>query len=101
MSVVSLAVKEGNPVTEDTVRALAAEISSGMELKNPQDVKDYASVLAAFHDSAESILAMEDYIPPTLKPDFERYPRENVSYPKKGTPVSFIHSIFIEVFASH
>ncbi|KAF4622907.1 hypothetical protein D9613_001491 [Agrocybe pediades] len=86
MSVVSLAVKEGNPVTEDTVRSLAAEISSGMEIKNPQDAKDFAAVLAAFHDSAESILAMEDYIPPALKPDLKRYPRENISYPKRGSP---------------
>ncbi|PPQ79601.1 hypothetical protein CVT25_003481 [Psilocybe cyanescens] len=85
MSVVSLAVKEGNPVTEDTVRRLGQKISTGMEFKNNQDVKDYTAILAAFHDSVESILAMEDYIPPSLKPDLERFPRENISYPKKGT----------------
>ncbi|KAF8972558.1 hypothetical protein BDZ97DRAFT_1913051 [Flammula alnicola] len=86
MSVVSLAVKEGNPVTEDTVRHMASKISTGMEFKNPQDVKDFTAILAAFHDSAMSILDMDDYVPLLLKPDFERYPRENISYPKRGTP---------------
>ncbi|KDR68715.1 hypothetical protein GALMADRAFT_256537 [Galerina marginata CBS 339.88] len=86
MSVVSLAVKEGNPITEDVVRGLAKKISTGMEFKNDQDVKDFTAILAAFHDSSESILAMEDYIPPALKPDFERFPRENITFPKKGNP---------------
>uniref|UniRef100_A0A8H7YAU5 Amidase domain-containing protein n=1 Tax=Psilocybe cubensis TaxID=181762 RepID=A0A8H7YAU5_PSICU len=85
MSVVSLAVKEGNPVTEDTVRRLGKKISTGMEFKNEQDVKDYTAILAAFHDSVDSILAMDDYIPPSLKPDLERFPRENISFPKKGS----------------
>lgn len=87
MSVVSLTVREGNPVTEKTVRQLASKISTGMEVKNPQDVKDFAAVLAAFHDSAMSILEMDDYIPPSLLPDLERYPRENISYPERDSPV--------------
>lgn len=95
MSVVSLAVKEGNPVTEDTVRRLGQKISTGMEFKNNQDVKDYTAILAAFHDSVESILAMEDYIPPSLKPDLERFPRENISYPKKGTDVRLLYYFLI------
>ncbi|KAF8168450.1 amidase signature enzyme [Crassisporium funariophilum] len=85
MSVVSLAVKEGNPVTEDTIHRLASKISNGMVISNPQDVKDYAAILAAFHDSAQGLLAMDDYIPPSLRPDLARYPRENVSFPKLGS----------------
>ncbi|KAF8170390.1 amidase signature enzyme [Pholiota molesta] len=91
MSVVSLAVREGNPVTEDTVRQLAAKISTGMEIKDPQDVKDFATILAAFHDSALSVVEMDDYVPPSLVPDLERYPRENISYPEKdslGNPLN-------------
>jgi hypothetical protein len=87
MSVVSLAVREGNPVTEDTVRQLAAKISTGMEIKDPQDVKDFATILAAFHDSALSVVEMDDYVPPSLVPDLERYPRENISYPEKDSLV--------------
>lgn len=89
MSVVSLAVKDGNPVTEATVQQLAAKISTGMNIKNPQDVKDYTAILAAFHDSALSIMEMDDYVPPALLPDLERYPRENISYPAKGSPVRY------------
>ncbi|KAF8907639.1 amidase signature domain-containing protein [Gymnopilus junonius] len=83
MSVVSLAIREGNPVTEDTVRLYAKKITTGMELKNDQDVRDLASVLAAFHDSVQSILEMEDYVPSALRPDFECFPRKNITFPEK------------------
>ena len=89
MSVVSLAVRQGNPVTEATVQQLASQISTGMVIENPQDVKDFTAILAAFHDSALSILEMDDYVPPALLPDLERYPRENISYPTKGSPVRY------------
>ena len=89
MSVVSLAVRQGNPVTEATVQQLASKISTGMVIKNPQDAKDFTAILAAFHDSALSILEMDDYVPPALLPDLERYPRENISYPTKGSPVRY------------
>jgi hypothetical protein len=98
MSVVSLAVREGNPVTEDTVRQLAAKISTGMEIKDPQDVKDFATILAAFHDSALSVVEMDDYVPPSLVPDLERYPRENISYPEKDSLVRDFDSLYCIVF---
>ncbi|TFK38685.1 amidase signature enzyme [Crucibulum laeve] len=85
MSVISLVVQEGNPVTEDTIRELAQKINGGMTFKDPQDITDYKSILAAFHDSAQSILAMDDYVPPSLSPDLERYPRGEISYPKIGS----------------
>lgn len=44
MSVVSLAVRDGNPVTEATVQQLATKISTGMDVKNPQDVKDFTAI---------------------------------------------------------
>ncbi|PPQ98063.1 hypothetical protein CVT26_003289 [Gymnopilus dilepis] len=91
MSVVSLAVRDGNPVTEDTVGIYAKKISTGMELKRDQDVKDLTAILAAFHDSVQSVLEMEDYVPPALKPDLERFPRENVTFPSKrsqGNPLN-------------
>lgn len=87
MSVVSLAVRESNPVTEDTVRAFAEKISTGMVFKNDQDVKDLTAVLAAFHDSVQSVLEMEDYVPPALQPDFNRFPRENITFPEKRSEV--------------
>ena len=86
MSVVSLTVREGNPVNEETVHILASKISTGMKIKDPQDVKDYTALLAAFHDSAQSILEMDDYVPPALIPDLERFPRLNISFPAKDSP---------------
>ena len=87
MSVVSLATRDGNPVTEETVRIYAKKISTGMELKRDQDVKDLTAILAAFHDSVQSVLEMEDYVPPALKPDLERFPRENITFPSKRSQV--------------
>lgn len=94
MSVVSLAIKEGNPITEETVLALAPKIGNGVKFNNPQDVKDYTAILAAFHDSAMSILEMDDYTPPSLLPDLERFPRENISFPAKGSEVDF-HPLYL------
>ncbi|KAF9007907.1 amidase signature enzyme [Cyathus striatus] len=85
MSVVSLVVKDENPVSEDTVHNLALEINDGMVFSNPQDVKDYTILLAAFHESAQTVLELDDYVPGALKPDFTRFPRETVSFPRTGT----------------
>ncbi|KJA21917.1 hypothetical protein HYPSUDRAFT_139878 [Hypholoma sublateritium FD-334 SS-4] len=63
-----------------------------MDVKNPQDVKDFTAILAAFHDSALSIMEMDDYVPPALLPNLERYPRENISYPTKGSPGNLLNA---------
>lgn len=78
MSVFTFDAKEGNPVTNELVVSLGAEL--GVKENTPLEVDQYKTLLAVFHDCCEEIMAMDDYVP---KPNLERFPRENIHYPAK------------------
>lgn len=64
-----------NPVTKETVRDNFSKF--GVSVSSAEEA-DYAKLLAAVHDIAESIEALPDYHPVT---DLERFPRKNVHKP--------------------
>ncbi|KAJ4400373.1 hypothetical protein N0V91_008729 [Didymella pomorum] len=77
MSVFSLDVAQGNPVTTSTVDKLCAKLGVSIEEKEKED---YRRLLAIFHDASTQLMAMDDYVPPV---DEERFPREEVHFPQK------------------
>jgi amidase len=77
MSVFSLDVKHGNPVTSNTVDQLCSQL--GMSI-DAEEKEEYRRLLAIFHDASEQLMAMEDYLPSV---DRERFPRENIHFPNK------------------
>lgn len=76
MSVFTFDVKEGNPVTKDTLLELSKLL--GVKETNEADINDYTKLLGVFHDSCEEIMKMDDYLPTV---DYERFPRENIHFP--------------------
>ncbi|CAH6723591.1 hypothetical protein CLIB1444_17S00276 [[Candida] jaroonii] len=77
MSIPSL---EFDPNTKVTLEDLHAQPSKlGLKLQ-PEEVDDYYTMLCAFENSIQNILALDDYYLPT---DLERFKRENVYYPSK------------------
>ncbi|KAF4340513.1 amidase [Fusarium beomiforme] len=76
MSVFSLDVQKGNPVTQETLDDLCKTL--GVTLKDDEK-PDYERLLAIFHESMTSLMSLPDYVPKT---DVERFPRENVRPPQ-------------------
>ncbi|KAF2804333.1 amidase signature enzyme [Mytilinidion resinicola] len=76
MSVHSLVARQGNPVTHDVLNETLATL--GVTIKD-EEKEDYRKLLAVFHDSAVELMDMPDYEPSV---DLERFPRENVHFPK-------------------
>ena len=56
MSVFSLDVKAGNPVTADTVDKLCSQLGVSLEKEHEED---YRRLLAVFHDACESLMEIE------------------------------------------
>lgn len=56
MSVFSLDASHGNPITQETVDKLCSKLGVSIEEK---EKKDYARLLAVFHDASEQLMAME------------------------------------------
>ncbi|KAF3036535.1 hypothetical protein E8E11_005879 [Didymella keratinophila] len=77
MSVLSLDVAQGNPLTTSTVDELCAKLGVSIEEKKKED---YRRLLAIFHDASAQLMAMGDYVPAV---DEERFPREGVRFPEK------------------
>ena len=78
MSVFSVNPQDGNPVTSSVLQETLDKLG-GVTIKN-EELEDYRRLLAVFHESAEELMAMPDYEPPV---DLERFPREDVHFPKK------------------
>ncbi|RFU30447.1 hypothetical protein B7463_g5915, partial [Scytalidium lignicola] len=75
MSVFTLETRADNPVTLKDVD----EICTGLGVSIQDDEKEsYRTLLAVYHESMESLMAIPDYYPPV---DLERFPRENVHFP--------------------
>ncbi|KAI9698867.1 MAG: hypothetical protein M1820_007374 [Bogoriella megaspora] len=73
----TILVKDGNPVTDETLQATCRSL--GVQIKQ-EERDDYRKLLGNFHDIAEDVMAMEEYIP---KVDLDRFPRNNVHVPKQ------------------
>ncbi|KAL9087650.1 MAG: hypothetical protein Q9165_006574 [Trypethelium subeluteriae] len=71
----SVLPKGNNPVTTEVLRATCRDL--GIQLHD-YDEEDYRRLLAVYHELAEDIMAMEDYLPQV---DLERFPREKVHHP--------------------
>jgi amidase len=56
MSVFSLDVAQGNPVTTSTVDKLCAKLGVSIEEKEKED---YRRLLAIFHDASTQLMAMD------------------------------------------
>ncbi|CAN8105873.1 unnamed protein product [Discula destructiva] len=76
MSVFSLDVGTGNPVTASVLDDLCNEL--GMKIKDDEK-EEYQRLLAVYHDSVVSLLQLPDYMPEV---DLARFPREKVRFPK-------------------
>ncbi|KAI4724034.1 amidase signature enzyme [Aureobasidium sp. EXF-10728] len=77
MSVFSLNVKQGNPVTTETLDGLCSHLGVRIE---EHEKEDYRRLLAVFHDASEQLMDMEDYIPAV---DEDRFSRDNIYFPEK------------------
>ncbi|KAL4869549.1 hypothetical protein BDV12DRAFT_208382 [Aspergillus spectabilis] len=75
MSVFSLAIKDTNPVTRETLDSVADSL--GITIAE-NEREDYLRLLAVYHESVESLMALPDYIPQVNE---ERFPRENIHFP--------------------
>ncbi|KAF2756460.1 amidase signature enzyme [Pseudovirgaria hyperparasitica] len=75
MSVFSLEVKESNPVTSQTVDELCSLWGVAI---NDEEKKDYETLLAVFHDSADAMMKLPEYSPTV---DLDRFPRQHVRLP--------------------
>ena len=63
---------------------------------DPSEEDDFHMLLGAVHDCAETVADMPDYQP---KPDFDRYPRQNVRRPSEEEQVlghAWVHKFFIK-----
>lgn len=72
MSIVSFKVSDDNPVTEETVRTQLGKLDVSLF---PGEEAEFRSFLAAAHETAKVVEAMDDFRPPT---DLARFPRKNV-----------------------
>lgn len=72
MSIVSFTVSDDNPVTQKTVDAQLAKLNVSLF---PGEEGDFRSFLAAAHETAKTVEAMDDFQPTT---DLVRFPRKNV-----------------------
>ncbi|QLG72934.1 hypothetical protein HG535_0E00180 [Zygotorulaspora mrakii] len=72
MSIVSFKVSDDNPVTEKTVGSQLAKLNVTLF---PNEISDFQCFLAAAHETAKVVDAMDDFKPTT---DLMRFPRKNV-----------------------
>lgn len=72
MSIVSFKVSEDNPVKEETLNDQLLKLNVSLL---PEEREDFQSFLAAAHETAKAVEAMEDYKPPT---DLVRFPRKAI-----------------------
>lgn len=72
MSIVSFKVSEDNPVTEQTLKDQLGKLNVSLFLG---EETDFQSFLAAAHETAKVVNAMDDFKPTT---DLVRFPRKNV-----------------------
>ncbi|KAK5018093.1 hypothetical protein LTR16_001816 [Cryomyces antarcticus] len=77
MSVTSVDPRADTPVDINTVKDICSTL--GVTIKD-EEQDEYRRLLAVFHESAEEMMAMPDYIPPV---DLQRFPRDNVYYPEE------------------
>jgi amidase len=70
-----VSLPSSNPVTVNTVRENFGKL--GLKVSEAEET-DYAKLLAAVHDIAETVEALPDYHPPT---DLGRFPRNNLKRP--------------------
>ena len=75
MSVFTLDYSSNNPVTKEVLNATSQSL--GVTIKEDEQ-DEYQTLLAVFHDSAEALMAMPDYVPSV---DLERFPRKDVHFP--------------------
>lgn len=80
MSIVSLSVLAGNPVTTETTQEALNYVAPGIKVSDA-DLRDYTGVLASCHDGFQAIMNMPAYFGPDV--DEKRFPRENVHRPAK------------------
>lgn len=72
MSIVSFKVSDDNPVTEKTVKTQLEKLNVSLF---PGEEGDFHSFLAAAHETAKAVEAMDDFKPTT---DLNRFPRKNM-----------------------
>ncbi|KAL4805339.1 amidase signature domain-containing protein [Aspergillus unguis] len=75
MSVFSLSIKDTNPVTIQTLDAVANNL--GITIAE-HEKEDYLRLLAVYHESAEALMSLPDYIPEVNE---ARFPRKNIHFP--------------------
>ncbi|KAL4919037.1 amidase signature domain-containing protein [Aspergillus aurantiobrunneus] len=76
MSVFSLTVNSSNPVTLDTLDAVASSL--GVTIAE-HEKPDYLRLLAVYHESVEALMRLPDYVPEV---DEDRFPRRNIHFPE-------------------
>lgn len=72
MSVFSLDVAQGNPVTTSTVDNLCVKLGVTIEKKEKED---YRRLLAIFHDASAQLMAMDGEYVPRLQERLDPGPR--------------------------
>lgn len=72
MSIVSFKVADDNPVTDQTVKAQLLKLDVSLY---PGEEEDFQRFLAAAHETAKAVEAMDDFKPPL---DVTRFPRKNI-----------------------
>ncbi|KAL1305494.1 hypothetical protein AAFC00_002369 [Neodothiora populina] len=75
MSVLFTSISDTNTVSTNDVTNTFGELGFSVPKEHEQD---YTTLLAALHDCAESVAALDDFHPPT---DIERFPRVKVHRP--------------------
>ncbi|KAF9058472.1 amidase signature enzyme [Rhodocollybia butyracea] len=77
MSVTSLEVSASNPIAKDDLDKVLNKLGHTL---TPDEEPAYLTLLQALHSSVEAVLNLPDHEPTT---DFERFPRENIHFPKQ------------------
>ncbi|KAL4816089.1 amidase signature domain-containing protein [Aspergillus spinulosporus] len=75
MSVFSLNIISSNPVTLETLDSVANSL--GIKIAE-HEKEDYLRLLAVYHESAEALMGLPDYVPTV---DEERFPRRKIHFP--------------------
>ncbi|KAF8916103.1 amidase signature domain-containing protein [Mucidula mucida] len=79
MSITSLAVSAGNPVTSAHVTGATPAISKAENISvKDVELPEFTAVLAAAHETFTHVLSLPDYVP---TPDTKRFPRLDVHRP--------------------
>ncbi|RDW87091.1 uncharacterized protein DSM5745_03733 [Aspergillus mulundensis] len=75
MSVFSLNIKSSNPVTIETLDTVATTL--GIKIAE-HEKEDYLRLLAVYHESAEALMSLPDYVPEVNE---TRFLRRNIHFP--------------------